>query len=36
MITGKVVDRLPQGIQVIFEHLTKDQRNWIDSIQKKI
>lgn len=36
MITGKVADRLPQGIQVIFEHLTKDQRNWIDSIQKKI
>ncbi|UCD32076.1 MAG: protein phosphatase 2C domain-containing protein [Desulfobacterales bacterium] len=36
MITGKVADRLPQGIHVIFEHLTKDQRNWIDSIQKKI
>jgi PPM family protein phosphatase len=36
MITGKVAHRQAEGIEVIFENLTKDQKNWIESIQKKI
>ncbi len=36
MIIGKVAHRQAQGIDVIFENLTKDQRNWIELIQKKI
>ena len=36
VITGKVAHRQPQGIEVIFENLTQDQQNWIQSIQKKI
>ena len=36
IITGKVAHRQAQGIEVRFENLNKDQRHWIESIQKKI
>lgn len=35
-ISGTVADRVPQGIEVKFKNLTQQERDFIESIQKKI